>query len=72
MNGKEIERLASLETTTDVLVDDVKEVKGDIKDILTNHLPHIKQEIQSNKLKIAAITGAAAFVGSKVADIILK
>jgi len=72
MNGKEIERLAVLETKTVAMASEVGEVKSDVKEIMTNHLPHIKQEIQSNKFKIAAIAGGAAFVGSKLVDIFLK
>lgn len=72
MNGKEIQRLVKVETTLGSVETRLTKVEDKLDEILTNHLPHIKQEIQANKYKIAAITGVAAFIGSKLADVLLK
>ena len=63
-------RLARVETRVEGIKEDLDSVREDVKDILTNHLPHLREEISSNKLKIALIAGAAAFLGSKAVDIV--
>lgn len=72
MNGQEIQRLVKVETTLGGVEKRLTKVEGKLEEILTNHLPHIRQEIQANKYKIAATTGAAAFIGSKLVDILFK
>ena len=72
MNGKEIERLAKVEVGVSSMGKRLTKVEDKLDEILTNRLPHLKQEIQSNKWKIALITGGAAFIGSKAVDFILK
>lgn len=72
MNHNETDRIIKVEVRLDNLEVVVKEVRVDIKKVLENELPHIRQEIQANKYKIAAMTGAAAFVGAKLVDWVLK
>ena len=70
MNGAEIQRLVKVETTLSGVETRLTKVEGKLDEILTNHLPCIKREIQANKYKIAIITGSAAFIGSKLVDIL--
>lgn len=64
MNQREIKRLIVVETRQKTLIKTVDEVRDDVRDILENHLPHIREELAVNKLKIGLVTGAAAFLAT--------
>ena len=70
MNGQEIQRLVKVETNLEGVERRLTKVEGKIDTLLTKAIPKIHQEIQANKYKIAIITGSAAFIGSKLVDIL--
>lgn len=79
MNGEEVQRLSAvevsvgkLETSTEAVENRLTKIETKMDDLMTNHIPHLKQEIQANKYKIAIITGSAAFIGSKLVDFLFK
>jgi len=79
MNKKEADKIncldrkvAILKTDQKHIRTDVKDLRTDVKEILENHLPHIKEELAVNKVKIALVTGAAAFLATFIATRLLE
>lgn len=62
------ERMSKVETKLGYISKDLDLLAKDVKDILTIHLPHIKQDIQKNKWRIAVIVSVASFSASVLAS----
>ena len=64
MNGKEIERLVKVETTVAAVGTRLEKVEEKIDEILTNHLPHISNQLTSLTIKVSI----GAFVAAAIAS----
>lgn len=64
MNQKELDRITKVEVRLDMMEKCLGEVKKDTKEILTNHLPHISNQITALTVKVAV----GAFVASLLAS----
>lgn len=67
------ERMAVIETEQRGIIFEVIEVKKDVKAVLENHLPHIKEQIENvddkvDKIgwKVGVIVGIGAMIGSAI------
>ena len=67
MNGKEVERLVKVETKMDAVDRRLNKVEGKLDQILTNHLPHISNQIAALTVKVAV----GAFVASLLASAVV-
>ena len=67
MNGKEVERLVKVETKMDAVDRRLNKVEGKLDQILTNHLPHISNQITALTVKVAV----GAFVASLLASAVV-
>ena len=70
-NGKVTEhRITKAETQIVGICDDIDSLKDDVKLILTNHLPHLKTDVESLS-RLVKIVGAGIFL-SIAANIIIS
>ena len=67
MNGKEVERLVKVETKMDAVDRRLNKIEGKLDQILTNHLPHISNQITALTVKVAV----GAFVASLLASAVV-
>ena len=79
MNHKESIKIAKLEENQKNTEKKVDDIGDDVKAVIENHLPHIQKQISDleakievNKVKIALIVGAAAFLATIIANKLLE
>jgi len=83
MNGEESAKIKALEVGQKYIKEDVAEVKKDVKTIITNDLPHLKENIadNANELKILAVKLSVSIaiivfvitlLGTKLVDLIIS
>jgi len=68
MTSTERERITALEVKMVSLCKKVDELDIKISDILTNHLPHLHEELAIAKLKLSIIVGGITFLATFIAD----
>ena len=66
------ERITSLEAEMRGVKEAVGGVQADVRDLLENHLPHLRQEISNQKFQIALIVAVAVWLLNRGADYLLK
>ena len=74
-NGKQLEhRLTKLEAIQQEYCNDVDCLKKDMKEILQNHLPHLKTEMESLKRMVKMVGGiiTTAIVVNIIVNLVFK
>jgi len=66
MNSKETDRIIILEVQMGNFEKALEEVKNDVKEILTNHLPHLSNQIAVLTVKVAIGAGVASLIGGAI------
>ena len=71
-NGTTRDRTIRLEEKVSDLQGDLTEVKGDVKEILVNHLPHLAAKIEKVAWQVGLGVGLLAMAGSAIGGELVK
>jgi len=71
MNNGDKEKLAQCEKTMKEVKSDIKELDTKIDMIMSNHLPHIQEELVSLKVRVWLVMGIGGFVVGTLATFII-
>ena len=62
------ERMSVMETK----VSRIEIIESDVKEILENHLPHIRQDLALSRQKLAILVGTASAIAVKLLDLMFR